>query len=97
MIYPSFYEGFGAPVLEALWSQLPVITSNVSCLPEVGGPGAYCVDPNSAEDLAEAIQRVYTDKALVSDMIAKGIQHTQEFTPEKYAASVMDVYKSLIV
>ena len=97
MIYPSFYEGFGAPVLEALWSQLPVITSNVSCLPEVGGPGAYCVDPNSAEDLAEAIQRVYTDKALVSDMIAKGIQHTQEFTPEKYAASVMDVYKSLMV
>src|SRR5436190_14553980 len=60
MIYPSFYEGFGAPVLEALWSRLPVITSNVSCLPEVGGPGALCVDPNSAGDLAEAIRKVYT-------------------------------------
>ena len=42
MIYPSFFEGFGAPVLEALWSRLPVITSNVSCLPEVGGPGSLC-------------------------------------------------------
>ncbi len=96
MIYPSFYEGFGAPVLEALWSRLPVITSNVSCLPEVGGPGSLCVDPNSAEDLAEAILRVYTDKELVADMKAKGIQHTQKFTPEKYAASVMNVYKSVM-
>ena len=97
MIYPSFYEGFGAPVLEALWSRLPVITSNVSCLPEVGGPGALCVDPNSAGDLAEAIRKVYSDKELVQDMIEKGIQHTKKFTPEKYATSVMDVYKSLMV
>jgi glycosyltransferase involved in cell wall biosynthesis len=97
MIYPSFYEGFGAPVLEALWSRLPVITSNVSCLPEVGGPGALCVDPNSAEDMAEAIKRVYTDKELVADMIAKGIQHTEKFTPQRYVASVMDVYRSLMV
>ncbi|MEP7377677.1 MAG: glycosyltransferase family 1 protein [Chitinophagaceae bacterium] len=97
MLYPSFYEGFGLPVLEALWSRLPVITSNVSCLPEIGGPGAYCVDPNSAEDLAEAIKMVYSDKELVADMIAKGIQQREKFAPGKYATSVMDVYKSLMI
>jgi len=97
MLYPSFFEGFGAPVLEALWSRLPVITSNVSCLPEVGGPGSYYVDPNSAEDLAEGMLKVYTNKELVSTMIEKGIEHTRKFSPEKYAASVMDVYKSLMV
>jgi len=97
MLYPSFYEGFGLPVLESLWSRLPVITSNVSCLPEIGGPGAYCVDPNSAEDLAEAIKMVYSDKELVADMIAKGIQHTEKFAPGKYAASVINVYKNLMI
>ena len=60
------------------------------------GPAHY-VDPNSAEELAEAIRRVYSDKDLVADMIEKGIQHTKNFTPEKYAASVMNVYKSLVV
>lgn len=97
MIYPSFFEGFGAPVLEALWSRLPVITSNVSCLPEVGGPGAYYVDPNSATEIAEGIKRIYSDKQLVATMKEKGIEHTQQFSPDKYAASVMGVYKSLVV
>lgn len=97
MIYPSFFEGFGAPVLEALWSRLPVITSNVSCLPEVGGPGAYYVDPNSSEEIAEGIKRIYSDKELVAEMIEKGIEHTHKFAPSVYAASVMNVYKSLMV
>ena len=95
MIYPSFYEGFGAPVLEALWSRLPVITSNVSCLPEVGGPGSYYVDPNSATEIAEGMKKIYSDKELVTAMKEKGIEHTKKFTPAAYAASVMDVYKSL--
>ena len=59
MIYPSFFEGFGIPVLEALWSRLPVITSNVSCLPEAGGDGAYYVNPNSAEEIAEGMKKIY--------------------------------------
>ena len=57
MIYPSFFEGFGIPVLEALWSKLPVITSNVSCLPEAGGDGAYYVNPAQAEEIAEAMKK----------------------------------------
>lgn len=96
MIYPSFFEGFGAPVLEALWSRLPVITSNVSCLPEVGGPGAYYVDPNSAEEIAEGMKQIYSDPLLVKQMQEKGIEHTKKFAPDVYAASVMNVYKSLV-
>lgn len=96
MIYPSFFEGFGIPVLEALWSRLPVITSGVSCLPETGGDAAYYVNPNSAEEIAEAIRRVCTDESLRSSMIDKGWRHAQNFTPHKSAEAVMNVYKSII-
>jgi len=95
MIYPSFFEGFGAPVLEALWSRLPVITSNVSCLPEAGGPGSYYVDPNSAEEIAAGMKKIYTDKAFADDMREKGWQHALRFSPDKYAANMMNIYKSV--
>ena len=96
MIYPSFFEGFGIPVLEALCSRLPVITSNVSCLPEAGGDGAYYVDPASAEEIAEGMRKIYTDKGLAETLKAKGWQHAQNFTQEKCAADVMKVYESLM-
>lgn len=95
MLYPSFFEGFGAPIMEALWSRLPVITSNVSCMPEVGGEAAYYVNPNSAEEIATGMLTIYQNKPLADDMRHKGIAHAQSFTPEKYAASVMDVYQSI--
>lgn len=95
MIYPSFFEGFGIPVLEALWSKVPVITSNVSCLPEAGGDGAYYVNPVSAEEIAAGMKNIYFDKAFAAGLIEKGWQHAQNFSPQKSATSVMDVYKSL--
>jgi glycosyltransferase involved in cell wall biosynthesis len=95
MIYPSFFEGFGIPVIEALWSKIPVITSNVSCLPEAGGEGAYYVNPASPEEIATAMKRIYSDKELRASMIEKGWQHAQNFTPQKHAESVMNVYKSV--
>lgn len=95
MIYPSFFEGFGIPVLEALWSRLPVITSNVSCLPEAGGDGAYYVNPASAEEIAAGMKKIYSDKTLTASMIEKGWQHAQQFTPQKSAESVMNVYKAV--
>ena len=97
MIYPSFFEGFGLPVLEALCSRLPVITSNVSCLPEVGGPGSYYVDPNNASEIAEGIKKIYYNQDLVAMMKEKGIEHAQKFAPAACVDSVMKVYKSLIV
>lgn len=95
MIYPSFFEGFGIPVLEALWSKLPVITSNVSCLPEAGGDGAYYVDPASAEEIAAAMKKIYSDKTFAASIIEKGWRYAQKFTPQKHAESVMNVYGSL--
>lgn len=95
MIYPSFFEGFGIPVLEALWSRLPVITSNSSCLPEAGGDGAYYVNPNSAEEIAEGMKKIYSDKKLSASLVEKGWQHAQNFTPQKSANAVMGVYKMI--
>lgn len=95
MIYPSFFEGFGIPVLEALWSKLPVITSNVSCLPEAGGEGAYYVNPISAEEIAAGMMKIYSDKQFAETMKEKGWQHAQNFTAKKHAESVMNVYKGL--
>jgi glycosyltransferase involved in cell wall biosynthesis len=95
MIYPSFFEGFGAPVMEALWSRVPVITSNLSCLPEVGGDAAWYVNPASASEIADAMSGIYNDPALADTMRDKGWAHAQNFTPEKYVASIMNVYQSV--
>ena len=97
MIYPSFFEGFGIPVLEALCSRLPVITSNVSCLPEAGGDGAYYVDPNSAEEIAEGMKTIFADGSFTDALKEKGWQHAQKFTQQKCADEVMKVYESLKV
>ena len=97
MIYPSFFEGFGIPVLEALWSCLPVITSNVSCLPEAGGDGAYYVDPNSSEEIAEGMKTIFADGSFTEALKEKGWQHAQNFTQQKCAADVMRVYEELKV
>ncbi len=95
MIYPSYFEGFGIPVLEALWSRLPVITSNISCLPEAGGNAAYYVNPAIAEEIAEGMKKIYSDKILAASMVEKGWQHAQQFAFPKSAESVMNVYKSV--
>ena len=96
MIYPSIFEGFGIPVLEALWSKTPVITSNVSSLPEAGGEGALYVDPMNAAQMADAMLQIATDNNLRNTLITKGLQHAQNFTLQKCAEAVMNVYKSLI-
>ncbi len=95
LIYPSFFEGFGIPVLEALWSRLPVITSGISSLTEVGGGAAIYVDPGNAEEIAGAMLKITGDGALAEAMKNKGRIHAQEFTAEKCAAAVMNVYKSI--
>lgn len=95
MIYPSIFEGFGIPVLEALASELPVITSNLSCLPEAGGAGSLLIDPYSADALAEAMLRVLNDPDKVQAMKAAGIKHAAAFTPEITARRVMDLYETL--
>lgn len=96
MIYPSVFEGFGIPILEALWSQTPVITSNISCMPETGGNAAYYINPHSVDEMVHAMQQVATDTNLRADMVCKGLVHAANFAPEKCAAAVMQVYQSVV-
>ncbi len=95
LIYPSFFEGFGIPVLEALWSRLPVITSNVSSLPEVGGDAVYYVNPQSAEEIAEGMKKICNDQEFADDLRQKGLQQAKKFSQQNCAAAVMNVYKEL--
>lgn len=95
LIYPSIFEGFGIPVLEGLWSQVPVITSNISCLPEAGGQGAHYVNPYEPQGLATTMQLVLENEILAKEKIELGLLHAQTFTTDKTAAAVMQVYQSL--
>ncbi|HJT72501.1 MAG TPA: glycosyltransferase family 1 protein [Chitinophaga sp.] len=95
LIYPSIFEGFGIPILEALWSRTPVITSAGSCFGETAGDAALYIDPLQPGTLADAMRRIAGNKALATDMKEKGWIHAQLFTREKCAADVMKVYESL--
>lgn len=95
MIYPSTFEGFGIPVLEALWSKIPVITSNVSCLPETGGNAAFYVNPNSVEEICDGIVQIAENEVLRKKMAHNGLLHAQLFSQQACAEQVMKVYKSL--
>jgi glycosyltransferase involved in cell wall biosynthesis len=96
-IYPSRYEGFGIPVLEALFSKVPVITSKTSSLPEAGGHYSYYIDPESPEEIASGIYKILTDKSMANTMIDKGYEYAMNFTGEAVAKKLMEVYKSPIV
>jgi glycosyltransferase involved in cell wall biosynthesis len=91
-VYPSLYEGFGLPVLEAMACGAPVITSNVSSLPEVAGDAALLVDPADIGGLADAIQHVVSSSAVRSDMQARGMQRAATFTLDRMARATCAVY-----
>jgi glycosyltransferase involved in cell wall biosynthesis len=95
-IYPSSYEGFGIPVLEALWSRTPVITSNASCLPEVGGDAALYIDPLNAEQLAVAMENLVRDEGLRKDLIGKGLVQAGKFGLKNCTDGVMKVYNKIL-
>ncbi|MEO5892503.1 MAG: glycosyltransferase family 1 protein [Ferruginibacter sp.] len=96
LIYPSIFEGFGAPLLEALVSGLPVISSNTSSLPEVAGDAALYFSPADHELLATHMLNIATDPQLVAELSAKGFQQAAHFTTAKYADSIMSVYKNVM-
>jgi glycosyltransferase involved in cell wall biosynthesis len=91
-VFPSLYEGFGLPPLEAMASGTPVVTSNLSSLPEVVGDAAVLVDPYDAVDIKDGIKRVLTDPALREDLRRKGLQRAREFSWERSVARTREIY-----
>ena len=94
-VLPSLYEGFGLPVLEAMKFGCPVLTSNVSSLPEAGGDAAIYFDPTSAEDIAKSLQLVINDEGLRKEMIKKGYNQVKKFSWEKTAKETLKVLEAL--
>lgn len=94
-VLPSLYEGFGLPILEAMRYGCPVITSNVSSMPEAGGDAAMYFDPNNIEDIEEKIEKVLNDEKLRKKMIEKGSEHYKKFTWEKAAKEVLSAVESV--
>ena len=90
--FPSLYEGFGLPPLEAMASGTPVVTSNVSSLPEVTGDAALLVDPYSADAIADALRRVLTDSSLADSLSARGLARARTFSWEAAARRIREIY-----
>lgn len=95
LAFPSCYEGFGLPVVEAFATGCPVLTSSTSCLPEVAGDAAVLVDPGSTESIADGLVRILTDVALRARLVEAGRSRVGLFTWEKAARAHLDLYRRL--
>ncbi len=92
-VYPSLAEGFGLPILEAMSAGCPVMTSNISSMPEVGGDSAYYVDPLQTESITEGLLKISGDSDLRRDLREKGYERIKRFSWDKMSAGLMDILK----
>jgi glycosyltransferase involved in cell wall biosynthesis len=95
-VFPSLYEGFGLPPLEAMASGTPVITSNVSSLPEVVGDAAVLIDPLQPEAIADALGRVLSDSALREELRQRGLERARHFSWERSIRRVREIYGEVL-
>lgn len=95
-VFPSLYEGFGLPPLEAMACGAPVITSNLSSLPELVGDSAVLIDPYNIEQIADAIWRVISDKDFALLLKNKGLEHVRRFTWEKSIRELLELYRECL-
>jgi len=96
LVYPSLYEGFGMPVVEAMACGCPVITSNTTSLPEITGMAGIIVDPNNYRELADAISLVIQDSQLKQKMRRQGLEQANFFSWERCAQQTMSIYKQVM-
>jgi glycosyltransferase involved in cell wall biosynthesis len=95
-VYPSIYEGFGLPVVEAMACGTPVVTSNTSSLPEVAADAAILVDPHSEEQIADALRRVLLDPDLALSLSRKGLRRAKQFSWQQTAQDTVAVYQTVL-
>ncbi|RZK99244.1 MAG: glycosyltransferase family 1 protein, partial [Pedobacter sp.] len=95
-VYPSFYEGFGIPVIEALYSGIPVIAATGSCLEEAGGPDSIYVGPDDITGLTAAIRKVLQDPAIAEEMSSKGLNYVQRFNNNALSTQMMECYLKVL-
>jgi glycosyltransferase involved in cell wall biosynthesis len=95
-VFPSFFEGFGLPVLESMASGVATITSFGSSLEEVAGDGAMLVDPNDTASIAAAMDRLLSDPEMRRDLTARGLKRSAAFQSDNLAQKTLDVYRSLV-
>jgi len=95
-VYPSLYEGFGLPILEAMACGTPVITSSVSSMPEVAGSAALLVNPLSVEEIGQALLRLAADVELRSELSSRGLEREAGFSWERAARETLAVYEELL-
>ncbi len=95
-LFPSIYEGFGIPIIEAQYAQTPVITSNVSALPEAGGNGAHYVDPFSPESIAQGIQKILTDEEYTAQLVENASNHIERFDSHLLSTQLIELYRSIV-
>lgn len=95
-VYPSIFEGFGIPIIEALYSKTPVITSVGSCFFEAGGSNSIYVNPENSNELREAINSVWDNKSKQTEMKEKGFKFVQKFNDEIFAQKWQNLYRSLL-
>lgn len=94
-VFPSFYEGFGLPPLEAMSSGTPVITSNTSSLPEVVGDAGITIDPTNVNELADAMIKIISDTSLKDEMVKKGLKRAKKFSWIRTAKETLSVYEEV--
>jgi glycosyltransferase involved in cell wall biosynthesis len=95
LVFPSLYEGFGLPILEAMASGVPVIAANTSAMPEVAGDAALLIDPRNPEAIADGLAQVLVDEQLRKTLTRRGLARAQCFTWEGVAHKTLALYAAL--
>ncbi|MEI6865947.1 glycosyltransferase family 1 protein [Flavicella sp.] len=95
-VYPSIFEGFGIPIIEALFSKTPVITSKGGCFSESGGPSTVYIDALDVEALKENIEMILSDKVLVNKMTEKGFEFVQKFNDHLISENIIKIYREIL-